>query len=306
MARLAFFGTPAAAVPTLEALHEAGHEIALVVTQPDRPKGRSGKPVPSPVKQRALERGLVVAQPGSRSELAAAIADQRSLDVGVVVAYGRILGPEVLEAPSHGLVNVHFSLLPRWRGAAPVARALMAGDNMTGVTIIRLDEGLDTGAIVTAQAIDIRPEENAGTLTARLSGVGARLLTSVLPGYLAGEITPVEQTDEGATYAAKVESSDRPIDPSQPADTVVAKVRGLAPDPAATLDIDGRAHKIFEARLVEGPEVGTGTWSAVDGHLLVGVSGGTIELVTLQPPGKTPQAGSAWVNGQRRGSGTVG
>lgn len=305
MARLAFLGTPAAASPTLEALHDAGHDIALVVTQPDRPQGRSNRPVPPPVKTTALELGLPVAQPATRAELSSAIGDHGPLDVGVVVAYGRILHPDVLEAPGHGMLNVHFSLLPRWRGAAPVARALMAGDTMTGVTIMKLDEGLDTGPIITAQAIDIPEEDNAGALTDRLSRLGARLLTTVLPSYLAGEITPAGQTDEGATYAAKIERSDRPIDPGEPAESIVDQVRGLAPAPAATLDIDGRTHKVLEARQVKEPVVDPGKWAAVDGRLLVGVSGGTIELVTVQPPGKTPQGGADWVNGQRRDGGLV-
>lgn len=304
MARVVFLGTPQAAVPTLESVAQE-HDVALVITRPDRPKGRSREPVPPPVKEFALERGLYVAQPANRRELASAINAGGSFDVGVVVAYGMILPPEVLEAPDHGLVNVHFSLLPRWRGAAPVARALMAGDEMTGVSIMRLDENLDTGPIITAQAIDIPADDDAGQLTDRLAQLGARLLSSVLPRYLSGEIQPVAQSDEGATYADKIESHDRPIHPGNTVGSVVGQVRGLAPSPAATLDIDGRTHKILGARATE-TALEPGTWVAIRGRPLVGLSDGAIELVTLQPPGKTPQDGSDWVNGQRSSTGVVG
>lgn len=304
MARVVFMGTPRAAVPALETLSEH-HEVALVITQPDKPKGRSRRPVPTPIKEHALDRGLELAQPQNRKELTSIIGEHRPFDVGVVVAYGRILRPEDLEIPEHGMINVHFSLLPRWRGAAPVARALMAGDTMTGVTIMKLDEGLDTGPIITAQAIDIPADDNAGVLTDRLARLGARLLSEVLPRYLSGEIEPVPQTDEGATYADKIDRQDRPIDPQDAVGAMVGRVRGLAPSPAATLDIDGRTHKILEVRAVDA-EVAAGTWVAGDDGPLVGLSDGTVELIVLQPPGKTPQAGSDWVNGQRKSSGVVG
>lgn len=303
MARVVFLGTPEEAVPTLTALHQT-QEIGLVVTQPDRPKGRSRRPVPPPVKNAALELGLTVAQPESRAELAEGIAEHGPFDVGVVVAYGRILRPEVLEQPAHGFVNVHFSLLPRWRGAAPVARALMAGDPMTGVSIIVLEEGLDTGPVLTAQAIDILPHDNAGTLTDRLATVGARLLAEVLPDYLTGELRPVPQTDEGATYAEKIEPEDRVIDPSADVDTVVAQVRGLAPVPGATLVIDGTPHKILAVRPAS-HEVAAGSWVAVGDRPIVGLGDGAIEVVTIQPPGRNPMSGEDWLRGLRRKGGNV-
>jgi methionyl-tRNA formyltransferase len=303
MARVVFLGTPEEAVPTLTALHQT-QEIGLVVTQPDRPKGRSRRPVPPPVKNAALELGLTVAQPESRAELAEGIAEHGPFDVGVVVAYGRILRPEVLEQPAHGFVNVHFSLLPRWRGAAPVARALMAGDPMTGVSIIVLEEGLDTGPVLTAQAIDILPDDNAGTLTDRLATVGARLLAEVLPDYLTGELRPVPQTDEGATYAEKIEPEDRVIDPSADVDTVVAQVRGLAPVPGATLVIDGTPHKILAVRPAS-HEMASGSWVAVGDRPIVGLGDGAIEVVTIQPPGRNPMSGEDWLRGLRRKGGNV-
>ncbi|HET8738680.1 MAG TPA: methionyl-tRNA formyltransferase [Acidimicrobiia bacterium] len=303
MARVVFLGTPEEAVPTLTALHQT-QEIGLVVTQPDRPKGRSRRPVPPPVKNAALELGLTVAQPESRAELAEGIAEHGPFDVGVVVAYGRILRPEVLEQPAHGFVNVHFSLLPRWRGAAPVARALMAGDPMTGVSIIVLEEGLDTGPVLTAQAIDILPDDNAGTLTDRLATVGARLLAEVLPDYLTGELRPVPQTDAGATYAEKIEPEDRVIDPSADVDTVVAQVRGLAPVPGATLVIDGTPHKILAVRPAS-HEMAAGSWVAVGDRPIVGLGDGAIEVVTIQPPGRNPMSGEDWLRGLHRKGGNV-
>lgn len=304
MARVVFLGTPQAAVPTLQ-LVDAHHEVGLVVTQPDRPKGRSGTPSPPPVKETALGSGLPVSQPTNREELAKEVTDHGPFDVGVVVAYGRILRPEVLTAPAHGLLNVHFSLLPRWRGAAPVARALIAGDTMTGVTIIRLDEGLDTGPVLTAQAVDIAEDESAGDLTSRLASVGGRLLIDALPAYLDGNLNPVPQTDDGLIYADRIEASDRPIDVSSSPAAVVSQVRGLAPKPAATLNIDGEPHKILGAR-VSSVTVERGTWRSEARTPVVGVGGGAVELVTLQAPGRRPQTGAGWLRGRHRDSGVVG
>lgn len=304
MARMVFLGTPEAAVPTLQAV-ASQYEVALVVTQPDRPKGRSRKPSPPPVKGAAAELGLETAQPTSRSDLLEALEDVTPFDLGVVVAYGRILRPEVLALPAHGLLNVHFSLLPRWRGAAPVARALMAGDSMTGVTIIRLDEGLDTGPVLTAQAVDIASKENAGSLTARLAGMGARLLMTSLVPYLTGEIAATPQTDEGATYANKIEPSDRPIRPTSPVETAINQVRGLAPSPAATIRIDDVPHKIYE---VAPTDIGAspGTWHIANGLPVIGLSDGSIEVLVMQPPGKQPMSGADWARGLHTSGGRIG
>jgi methionyl-tRNA formyltransferase len=303
MARVVFLGTPEAAVPTLERL-SSEHEVALVVTQPDRAKGRSGTPSPPPVKDAATRIGLPVAQPEKGEQLASTLEEHGPFDVGVVVAYGRILKPAVLDKPEHGMVNVHFSLLPRWRGAAPVARALMAGDSMTGVTLMRLDEGLDTGPILTAQAIDIPSDDDAGALTDRLAELGARLLMDKLPGYLAGIIEPVPQSDEGLTYADKIEKGDRPIDVLDDTEEALRKIRALAPSPAATLILDGDPHKIFAARSDEA-HLEPGTWAAAEGRLLAALAHGTIELVRLQPPGKRAMSGQQWVNGKQEDHGEI-
>lgn len=303
-ARVVFMGTPEAALPTLETL-AAQHDVALVVTQPDRPRGRSGRPLPPPVKEAADRLDIQVSQPTTRADLYDTLSAAGPFDVGVVVAYGRILGDEVLDLPTNGLLNVHFSLLPRWRGAAPVARALLAGDSMTGVTIIRLDEGLDTGPVLTAQAIDVDPEENAGQLTQRLATIGARLMGETLPPYLSGELTPVAQSDEGLTYAAKIEPADRRIDPSSTVASIVDQVRALAPAPAATLDLDGATHKVYEVRAsASGPE--QGRWASVDGRPVLGANGGWVELVSLQTPGKQRQTGADWLRGRRSDAGVAG
>lgn len=304
MSRVVFLGTPRSAVPTLELLDEH-HDVGLVLTQPDRPKGRSKTPMPPPVKEFATNKGLHIGQPSNRRELAEAVQTSGPFDVGVVVAYGRVLQPEVLESPEKGLLNVHFSLLPRWRGAAPVARALMAGDSMTGVTIMKVDEGLDTGPILTAQAIDIPEDDDAGTLTDRLARLGARLLIDALPRYLTGDMRPVPQTDEGATYAEKIGREDRRIDPNADVASVIAKVRALGPSPAAILEIDGEPHKVFEVRMTDNP-ASPGAWVAIDGRPIAGFRDGAIELITLQPPGRNPQSGTDWVNGRHDDRGSVG
>lgn len=304
MTRIVFLGTPEEAVPSLDLLAER-FQVDLVVTRPDRARGRSGAPQPSAVKERAGELGIDAAQPETRSDVGPAIAAAGEFDLGVVVAYGMIFGPDALELPRLGMLNVHFSLLPRWRGAAPVARAIMAGDTMTGVTIIKLDQTLDTGPVLTAQAVDIGREENAGELTDRLSRLGARLVASVIPGYVSGEIDPEPQIDDGASYAEKITAEDRPLGVDVMPDEFVAKVRGLAPEPAATLTIDGETHKILAARESErSPE--TGTWE-LDGDMpVVGLVEGGVTLVELQPPGKRPQSGEDWARGRRRSQGSVG
>jgi methionyl-tRNA formyltransferase len=303
MTRVAFLGTPGAAVPSLLAL-AASHEVAIVITQPDRPKGRSGTPAPPPVKGAAQGLGLLVAQPSSRAQVAEVLNSVADLELAVVVAYGRILDVPALEAPARGMLNVHFSLLPRWRGAAPVARALLAGDSMTGVTIIRLDEGLDTGPVLTAQAVDIGPDETAGELTGRLASLGARLLVDMIPGYLAGEVVPVKQTDQDATYATKLEPSERPLEVHRGAGEAVRKTRALSPEPGATLDIDGTGHQILRARLSHKAPA-TGTWVEDDRVPVVGFADGGVEIVEILPPGKRPMSGSAWLAGRQVRTGTV-
>lgn len=304
MTRIAFLGTPDAAVPSLEALHEK-YGVALVVTQPDRPRGRSRSPVAPPVKQYANEAGLRVEQPETGAQLRDTLTRSAPLDLAVVVAYGRILRPDVLDIPDHGMLNVHFSLLPRWRGAAPVNRALIAGDPMSGVTIIQLDEGLDTGPVLNAQAVDILPREDAGTLTGRLSRLGASLLTRSIDHFLGGDLIPQPQTEEGATYAHKLTAADRPIDPTSQVADVVALVRGLSPTPAATLVIDGETHKILEVE-PSSPQLSPGVWEARDGEMHFGLADGSLRVVNLHPPGRKEMSGADWLRGRPAERGNTG
>ena len=304
MTSVVFMGTPSSAVPTLQLL--AGQcEVRAVITRPDRPKGRSGAPEPPPVKAAAREMGLEVIQPGSRLELDASLAGLSPYQVGVVVAFGQILSGQAISVAEVGNLNVHFSLLPWWRGAAPVAHAIMAGDEMTGVTIIEIDDGLDTGGVLTAQAIDIRPGENAGQLTDRLASAGARLIASVLDGYAAGSLTPVPQVDEGMTYASKLEPADRELRIEMGADEFVNRVRGLAPKPGAYLTLDGVRTRILDAA-VASDDVDPGRWELVDSRPLVGLAGGSVELRMLQPAGKRAMTGVEWGRGRKTSRGRSG
>lgn len=303
MSRVAFLGTPEAALPTLRAV-AASHEVPVVITQPDRPKGRGRALTPPPVKIEAGRLGLSVVQPTSHSQLKEALESPEGLDVAVVVAYGRILRPEALAIPGAGMLNVHFSLLPRWRGAAPVNRALMSGDPMTGVTIFRLDEGLDTGPVLTAQAVDIDDEETAGELTSRLAVLGARLMTGVIPPYLDGAREPVPQSEVGLTYASKIEPQERVVRVDGSRTDEVNRVRALSPDPGATLVIDGERHQVMQARAHEtAPDMGR--WMDIDGVPVAGLSDGGMELVTLLPAGKREMSGESWLRGRHRSSGTI-
>ncbi|MET0567187.1 MAG: methionyl-tRNA formyltransferase [Acidimicrobiia bacterium] len=303
MSRVAFLGTPEAALPTLRSV-AAMHEVPVVITQPDRPRGRGRQVTPPPVKIEAEGLGLRVTQPTTHNELRQTLESVEGLDVAVVVAYGRILRPEALSIPGAGMLNVHFSLLPRWRGAAPVSRALMSGDPMTGVTILRLDEGLDTGPVITAQAVDIDDEETAGELTSRLAELGARLMTEVITPYLDGTREPMPQSDEGLTYASKIEPHERVVRVDGRRIEEANRVRALSPDPGATLVIDGERHQVLQARAHEmAPEIGR--WMDVEGVPVAGLSDGGMELVTLLPAGKREMSGGSWLRGRRRSSGTI-
>lgn len=304
MKRVVFLGTPQAAVPTLEAVAQ-GFEVGLVITQPDRARGRSGTPRPGPVKEAAVGLEIPVAQPSSHEELADVLNGAGPFAVGVVVAYGRIIRPETLRIPEAGMLNVHFSLLPRWRGAAPVNRALIEGDAMTGVTIIEMDEGLDTGPVLTAQAVDIGKTEDAGALTDRLAHLGARLLADNLARYVDGDIVPVRQSDDGASYASKLTKSDRELSLATDPRAFVNRVRGMAPEPAAVITIDDEMHKIYAAEASEA-DVAAGTWKQVNGWPVIGLSGGSARVLSLQAPGKQRISGESWIRGRRSDGGTVG
>lgn len=231
--RLAFMGTPEFAVPSLAELIAAGHEIVAVYSQPPRPKGRGQQLTPSPVQAFAEAMGLPVFTPASmKSPEAIATFQSLDLDAACVVAYGQILKTEVLEAPRLGCFNLHGSLLPRWRGAAPIQRAIMARDRQTGVQIMRMSEGLDEGAILLSEVMDIRPDDTAASLSERMSHIGAGLWPRALAAIERGGVTGTEQTGE-PTYARKITSAEARIDWSRPAADVDAHIRGLSPFPGA-------------------------------------------------------------------------
>jgi methionyl-tRNA formyltransferase len=275
--RLAFLGSPDAAVPFLRAVVEAGHDVALVVSQPDKRRGRGGATTPSPVKAAALELGLPV------SDKVADVKDA-GVELGVVVAFGRLVKPDVLERVP--MINVHFSLLPRWRGAAPVERAILEGDAETGVCIMQLEEGLDTGPVYACESVAIGDDETADELRQRLIDVGVPMLLDQLAHGLS---VPVPQEGED-TYAAKLEHDDLRLDWSRPAVELHRIVRAGR----AWTTFRGKRLQVLRARLLDaGPPPGE-----ING-LVVGASGGAIELVEVQPEGRAPQPATAWVNGAR-------
>ena len=291
-----FLGTPAAAVPALAATADIV-DVDMVITQPDAAKGRSGRPQPPPVKIAASEWGMEVRQPTDQDELLEAVVAARA-DIGVVVAYGRLLRPAVIAAARLGLVNVHFSLLPRWRGAAPVERAILAGDSSTGVSLMQIDEGLDTGPVISVIETPISDDETGGSLTARLSYLGAQLIDDVLPGYLEGGRTPAPQMEGGATMAPRIDVGEARITADTSTERAVLMVRAFQPRPGAWFAAAGERYKILASEHTEQPAP-PGEIHSFGGEVLLGLEDGAIALVRLQPPGKRPLLASSWMNGRR-------
>ncbi|WKZ57252.1 MAG: methionyl-tRNA formyltransferase [Bdellovibrionota bacterium] len=253
--RILFFGTPGFARTSLEALlKDPRFAVVGVVTQPDKPSGRHRQLTACPVKACALEHGLPVLQPASlRKELGSflgSVAPWQPIDCGVVVAFGQILPRPVLELPVRGCVNVHASLLPRWRGAAPMQRALMAGDTETGICLMQMEEGLDSGPVYAQQRMPIGPATNFGELHDALAEVGAQILTKELPRIIEGSLHPVAQSPDGVTYASKISNDEARIDWSQPAQTIHNQIRALSPIPGAYTLYQGARLKIFRAAVV--------------------------------------------------------
>ncbi len=298
--RVIFMGTPDFSVPALDALIEAGHEVAAVYCQPPRPAGRGKKERPSPVQARAEDLGLELRHPVSlktADEQAAFAA--LGADVAVVVAYGLILPHAILRAPVHGCLNIHASLLPRWRGAAPLHRAIMAGDAETGVSIMQMDEGLDTGAVLMCEATPIGAEETTGELHDRLSAMGARLIVEALARL--DRLTPEPQPAEGVTYAAKIDKAEARIDWTRPAPEVDAMIRGLSPFPGAWTEMEGQRVKLLASRV----SVGEGAPGEVlDGALRVACGRGAVQLLRLQRAGGAVQDAEDFQRGMRLAPGT--
>jgi methionyl-tRNA formyltransferase len=279
--RVIFMGTPDFSVPVLQALVDAGHEVTAVFCQPPRPAGRGKKDRPSPVQLRAEALGLVVRYPASlKSAEAQAEFTAFGADVAVVVAYGLILPQPILDAPRYGCLNIHASLLPRWRGAAPIHRAIMAGDAQTGICIIQMDAGLDTGPVLLREATDITPTETTGTLHDRLSAMGAALVVQALADL--PKLSPQTQSQDGVTYAAKIDKAEARVDWTQSAVVVDQLIRGLSPFPGAWCAVSGERIKLLGSRVV----AGDGQPGQVLGGFVIACGTGAVEITYAQRSGK--------------------
>ncbi len=293
--RLAFMGTPDFAVPALQALQAAGHQIVAVYSQPPRPAGRGQQPRPSPVAAAATALGLPVYTPTSLKD-PAEVERLRSLnlDAVVVAAYGLMLPKAVLDLPRLGCFNIHGSLLPRWRGAAPIQRSLLAGDSETGVTIMKMDAGLDTGPMVLKEATPIAEDDTAGTLHDRLSRIGASLMAHALEGIAAGELTARPQPAEGVTYAAKIDKREARIDWTRPALDVKRQIHAFSPHPGAWFELNGARVKALAAQVAD---VSGAPGAVIALPLTVACGEGAVALTRLQREGKGAMDAATFVRG---------
>ncbi|MFT5799369.1 MAG: methionyl-tRNA formyltransferase [Candidatus Azotimanducaceae bacterium] len=298
--RIIFMGTPDFSVPVLEALVDAGHDVVAVYSQPPRPAGRGKKDRPSPVQSKAEALGLTVRYPVSvRTDEALAEFQALNTDIAVIVAYGLILPQSILDAPKKGCLNIHASLLPRWRGAAPIHRAIMAGDEETGVCIMQMEAGLDTGPVLSRHTVSIGESETTQQLHDRLSYIGATAIVDALAEL--DQLDAQPQPDDGVTYAAKIEKSEAAIDWSKPAIEVDRLVRGLSPFPGAWFEMNGTRVKVLGSTLVEH----SGTAGCVlDDELTVACGEGAIRLTKLQRAGKSAQDAEQFLNGWPLPAGT--
>jgi len=299
--RAAFLGNDTWSVPTLERLAGmADVRVVLVVTNPPRPAGRGSALTATPVADTARRLALPLEETGTtRDERFEARMRSLGADVAVVVAYGELLAVEVLDAPRLGSVNVHFSLLPRWRGASPVQHAILAGDPVTGVTVMQMDEGLDTGPVLARREEPIRPEDDAGSLGARLAEIGAAAVAEILPALVAGRVAPVAQHGT-PTFAPKLRPADRVIEWSRPADAVVRRIRAFAPEPGANTGFRGADLKILRAEDAERAEATPGTVVDVDrAGVVVAAGGGAVRLLEVAAPGRRRMPAADWARGVR-------
>jgi len=293
--RVGFAGTPEFAQLALAAIVAAGAEVPLVLTQPDRPAGRGMRLQASAVKQLALQHALPLAQPRSLrldgkypedAALAREALQAAALDVLVVAAYGLILPAWVLDTPRHGCLNIHGSLLPRWRGAAPIQRAIEAGDRETGITIMQMDEGLDTGAMLLKETTPISADDSTSTLHDRLATMGARLVVQALLALRHGALQPLPQAEACATYAKKIDKTEAALDWQQPAALLERRLRAFDPFPGGSTEFQGQPLKVWRARLLDETVGAPGTWLAAgEGRLVVACGAGALELLEVQQPG---------------------
>lgn len=297
--RIIFLGSPDFAIPALNAL-AAEYPIIAVITQPDRPAGRNGKLRPPPVKTVALDLGLPVIQP-EKLRVPSVLEQLRawSPDLIVVAAFGQILRPELLDLPKYGSINIHGSILPRWRGAAPVQAAILAGDAETGVTIMKMDAGIDTGPLLGSCSIPIAQDETAGTLFDKLAVIGANLLLETLPRYLSGELVPQPQPALGVTHAKMLKKEDGRLDFSQPASSLERRVRAMDPWPGAFFDWKGTPIKLLRARVSGEVSASPGDRVIVRGYPAIRTPQGDLILEEVQPAGKKPMDGKAFLAGAR-------
>ena len=306
--RIVFFGTPDFAVPTLTEIVGQGHEVVAVYSQPPRAAGRGMGERKSPVHEAAERFRLPVMTPArlkaeGEAERFAALAP----DVGVIVAYGQILPKTFLDAPANGCLNLHASLLPRWRGAAPIARAVMAGDAETGVMVMRMEEGLDTGPVAMSERVAIGPDVTAGELSPRLAALGADLMVRALAALSRGVLGFTPQADDGVTYASKIDKAETRIDWSRPAAEVHNHIRGLSPDPGAWFEADlGKQTervKVLRSTLAEGSGA---PGEVVDDRLTIACGLGAVRLTEIQRAGKGPVTAAEFLRGLRAPLATVG
>ena len=312
--RIAFAGTPEFARVALARLHAAGHDIALVLAQPDRPAGRGMKLVAAPVKAFALAHGLALAQPrslrldgkfGGDAEAARAAIDAAAVDVIVVAAYGLLLPPWLLAMPKHGCINIHASLLPRWRGAAPIQRAIEAGDELTGVTLMQMDAGLDTGAMLLTAEEPITADDTAATLTVRLAALGGELVVQALAALAQGPLEGHPQPDAGVTYAAKITKAEAAIDWRDSAAALERRLRAFDPFPGARGTLDGETITCWRAVVRPGRGGVPGEVLAADGVLSVACGEGSLDLVELQRAGGRRLAAAEFLRGRAPRVGAV-
>jgi methionyl-tRNA formyltransferase len=297
--RIVFMGSPDFAVPSLEAL-AGSYALVGAVTQPDRPAGRGGMLRPPAVKEAASRLGIAVIQPEKLRQPEALEQLRRwNPDLIVVAAYGQILKPEVLDLPRYGCINAHGSLLPRWRGAAPIQAAILAGDRETGITIMRMDPGMDTGPILSQAVLPIAAEDTGGSLFDKMKVLGAQLLLDTLPGYLSGEIPPRTQPVEGVTYAPMLKKEDGLLDLSRPAAELERRVRAMDPWPGAYFEFNAAPLKVLHGYVSSEKSPGVGARLVVDGYPAVGTAENVLVLVEVQPAGKKAMPGKAFLAGAR-------
>jgi methionyl-tRNA formyltransferase len=305
--RIVYMGTPEFAVPSLQALLDAGHEVAAAFTQPDKPKGRKQVLTAPPVKVLAQERGIPVFQPATlRTPEAETLLRELAPELIVVAAYGKILPKAILELPKYGCVNVHASLLPKYRGAAPIQWALINGEENAGVTTMQMAEGIDTGDMLLSASTPIGPEENAEELTARLAQLGASLLVKTLEGLQSGTVVPTRQDDAKSCYVSMLSRELSPVDWSRSAIEIHNQIRGLFPWPAAETFCEGKRLKLYRSRVAAGQPGLPGTVSVSGGKFTVSCGDGTaLELLEVQPENGKRMNGGDFLRGHPAIDGTM-